>query len=63
MNVYKEKTNDHRMACHRRASDNKATYILTSSIAHDLYYDYIDKYSRIPSSKWYNRHFIFEKID
>lgn len=62
MNIYKEKTNDRDATYHKYASDNKATYILTSARAHDLYNDYIDKYSRMPSSKWFNRHFIFEKI-
>ena len=61
-NIYKEVTNDrgYKKCC--SASNNAATYILTSAYAHDLYYDFVQKYGRIPSSQWYHRHFNFERV-
>lgn len=60
--TYKEVTNDngYRSYCH--ASDNYATYILTSAHAHDMYHEFVDKYERIPSSQWYRKNFNFERV-
>lgn len=58
-NIFIEKTDDNGVELHRLASDNKAEYVLKSAYAHDLYDDYVSKYERIPSSKWYNKHFNF----
>ena len=38
------------------ARDNMAKYILTSARMHDLYTQYINRYDRIPTAKWYHRH-------
>lgn len=62
MRIFKEITNDHGYEKHCNADDNFATYILTSAYAHDKYTDYVDRYQREPSAKWYNRHFQFERI-
>lgn len=62
MKVYKEITEDRGWAMRRGASNNFATYILTSAYAHDLYNDYVKKYERAPTSQWLNRHFSFELI-
>lgn len=62
MRIYKEITNDHGYEMDCYADDNFATYILTSAYAHDKYTDYVDRYQREPSAKWYNRHFQFERI-
>ena len=61
-NFYKEVTSDNgnKWICY--ASDNYATYILTSSHAHDLYIKYRQRYERFPSAKWYNKHFNFERV-
>ena len=61
-NIYKEITSDKGSKWERYASDNFATYILTSAYAHDLYDDYVEKYGRFPSSQWYRRHFSFERV-
>ena len=60
--IYKEVTNDrvYQLPCY--ASNNAATYILTSAYAHDMYHEFVGKYGRIPSSQWYRRHFDFERI-
>ena len=60
-NIFKEVTNDkgYQKPCY--ASDNSATYILTSAYAHDMYFEFEQKYGRIPSSQWYRRHFSFER--
>ena len=60
--IYKEVTNDrgYQLPCY--ASNNAATYILTSAYAHDMYSEFVKKYGRIPSSKWYRRHFDFERV-
>ena len=60
--IYKEITSDKGSKWERYASDNFATYILTSAYAHDLYDDYVEKYGRFPSSQWYRRHFSFERV-
>lgn len=62
MNTYIEKTTDHGTEKNVYASDNYATYILTSSYAKDMYTAYMRKYNRYPLSKWYNSHFNFERI-
>lgn len=43
--------------CH--TSDNWTEYVLTSAYAKDMYTDYVEKYDRLPSSRWYRRHFRF----
>ena len=62
MRIYKEKTNDrgYIKTCH--ASDNNAEYQITSAYAHDLYSDFVERYNRVPSSLWYNKHFSFTRI-
>lgn len=62
-NTYKEITDDRGIAKRCYASDNYATYILTSAYAHDMYAEYMRKYDRQPSSRWYNKHFSFERTD
>ena len=61
-NIYKEVTSDNgnRWICY--ASDNYATYILMSSHAHDLYITFRQRFERFPSSRWYNKHFNFERV-
>ena len=61
-NIYKEVTSDNGNEWRCFASDNYATYILTSSHAHDLYIKYRQRYERIPSARWYNKHFNFERV-
>ena len=60
--IYKEVTNDrgYQLPCY--ASNNAATYILTSAYVHDMYSEFVDKHGRIPSSPWYRRYFDFERI-
>ena len=60
--IYKEVTNDRGCLTYCYASNNAATYILTSAYAHDMYSEFVDKYSRIPSARWYHRHFNFERV-
>lgn len=60
--VFKEITGDNGMPKKCFASNNCATYILTSAIAKDKYSDYVQKYEKPPSSRWYNKHFKFTKI-
>lgn len=61
-NIFKEVTNDrgYQRPCY--ASNNSATYILTSAYAHDMYFEFVDKYNRIPSAQWYRKHFNFEMV-
>ena len=61
-NIYKEVTNDRGYQKYCYASNNAATYILTSAYAHDMYSEFVDKYGRIPSARWYHRHFNFERV-
>lgn len=61
MNIYKEITEDNGIRQSCSARDNLATYIVTSAHAHDLIREYIRKYDRLPSAKWYNKHFNFKK--
>lgn len=63
MRTYREITTDKGWEMTRRASDNKADYILTSARMHDLYNDYIAKYDRIPTAAWYRKHAEFECIN
>ena len=60
--IYKEVTDDRGYQSHCHASNNSATYILTSANAHDMYSEFVDKYGRVPSSQWYRRHFDFERV-
>ena len=60
--MYKEVTNDNGYKSYYHASDNNATYILTSAYAHDMYSEFMDKYSRLPSSRWYRKHFDFVRV-
>lgn len=62
MRIFKEITSDHGIKQRCFASDNKAEYILTSAMAHDMYTDYLEKYCTNPSSRWYNKHFRFERL-
>lgn len=61
-NIYKEITSDRGYKTYRYASNNSATYILTSAYGHDMYYDFVQKYGRIPSAQWYRKHFNFERV-
>lgn len=61
-NTYKEITSDKGCKWYCYATDNSATYILTSSLAHDRYLSYAHKYGRIPSAQWYRKHFNFERV-
>ena len=63
MRIYKENTSDNGYIRYRYARDNFAEYQLTSAYAHDLYNKYLQRYSREPSSRWYNRHFSFIRIE
>ena len=60
--IYKEVTNDKGYQKYCYASDNSATYILTSAYAHDMYFEFVQKYSRIPAARWYRKHFNFERV-
>ena len=62
MKVYKEKTHDNGYTRKCYASDNFSEYQLTSAYAHDLYTDFLKRYSRLPSARWFNGHFRFERI-
>lgn len=62
MRTYKEITIDHSYERRCSASDNWNVYILTSAFAHDKYTDYLERYDRSPSSRWFTRHFQFERI-
>lgn len=62
MRIYREKTHDYGYQKPCYASDNYAEYQLTSAYAHDAINDYLYKFSRWPSARWYNRHFRFERI-
>lgn len=62
MRIYKENTSDRGCIKTCTASDNFAEYQLTSAYAHDLYTDFVERYNRVPSSNWYNKHFSFTRI-
>lgn len=57
--TFTEITPDRGCALYAVASNNSATYILTSGRAIDMYADYCDKYNRVPSSRWFHKHFNF----
>lgn len=63
MNTYKEITADRSFTERNCSSDNMATYITTSAYAHDLINSFVRKYDRMPSSRWYNRHFKFKRVN
>lgn len=63
MNNYKEVTDDRGLVQIYGARDNMAKYIMTSARAHDMRDEYIKKYNRQPSAKWYNKHFTFTKLN
>ena len=60
--IYQEITSDKGSKWDCYASDNCATYILTSSLAHDKYLSYVHKYGRTPRSRWYRKNFNFERV-
>lgn len=60
--IYQEIATDNGAEKKVYASDNYAAYILTSAYAKDLYVEYVQKWDRQPSARWYNRHFAFERI-
>lgn len=62
MRTYKEITRDNGIAVVYTASNNNAGYVMTSAEAHDMHAEYVRKYNRVPSSRWYNCHFRFERI-
>lgn len=62
MRIYKENTSDHGYVKTCCASDNNAEYQLTSAYAHDLHADYLERYNREPSARWYNSHFSFTRV-
>lgn len=61
--TFKEITEDNGTSKICTASDNSATYILTSAMAKDKYSDYVERYDRLPSSRWYNKHFRFTLLE
>lgn len=60
MRTFNEVTGDrgYRMRCSAR--DNNAEYVITSAYGHDLVNAYKEHYDRLPSARWYHRHFNFE---
>lgn len=60
--TFKEVTTDNGYAKKCYASDNQAEYIITSAMGHDLVFEFEEKFQRQPTSRWYNRHFRFERI-
>lgn len=62
MRTYQEITDDKGYEKKCWASNNWAAYILTSARAHDMYHNYIERYSRNPTAQWFNRHFRFRRI-
>lgn len=59
---YQEITSDKGCKWYCYASDNSATYILTSSLAHDRYLTFVSRFDRIPTAQWYRKHFNFERV-
>lgn len=62
MRIYQEITNDRGYVLPCATSNNDATYYITSARGHDLVRDFEDKYHRVPTSRWFNKHFRFERI-
>lgn len=62
MRTYREVTTDNGVELKCFASNNSATYILTSARGHDMHTEFVEKYDRLPSSGWYNKHFSFESV-
>ena len=60
--IFAETTKDKGVTKRCTASDNAAEYLLTSAYAHDLHANYLERYNREPSARWYNRHFNFKRI-
>lgn len=62
--VYQEFTNDNNGIFVRvYASDNFATYYITSSYGMDLISEFKEKYNRLPSSRWLRKHFTFVLVN
>lgn len=57
--TFYEETADRKYPKSCSASNNSANYVLWSANAHDMYTDYVAKYNRLPSSRWYNKYFSF----
>ena len=62
MRIYQEITDDRGYTLPCGASDNRAIYWITSAMGHDLVREFEDRYHRVPTSRWFNRHFRFERI-
>ena len=60
-NVYLEVTSDNHYPISAYAENNQARYILISAMAHDMYYEFREKYRRDPHSSWFHKHFEFTK--
>lgn len=61
MKTYIEITTDNSWKLRVSARNNKAEYVLTSARMHDLYREYIYRYGKIPTAKWYHRHAQFKE--
>lgn len=61
MKEFKENTSDRGYEMHCYARNNNATYIITSARGHDKVNDYRDKYGDWPHSRWYHKHFSFQR--
>lgn len=57
--VFYEVTTDRYYPENALSCSNSAVYVLYSMYAHDLYDDYLSKYNRHPSARWFRRHFRF----
>lgn len=62
MKVYKEITEDRGCPKHASCSDAHPNFILTSAHAKDMYIDFLERYSRLPHSSWFRRHFDFRLV-
>ena len=60
--LFQEETNDRGYAKRCYANDNRAVYIVTSSYGHDVYNEFVQKYERLPSSRWLNKKMRFKRI-
>lgn len=60
--TFQEITDDHGVSKRVFASNNNATYIITSARARDLCSEFVEKWNRNPSSSWLNSNFRFERI-